>query len=136
MYLHKLVQLNQSIMLLGLRLELNKIKLLILKKEKESACNAGARGDTRSIPGSGRSPGGGNDNPLQHSCWDNPMDRAAWRATVHGVAKSQIQLKRLSTHALLTASSLGWHCPSRAPRAGSADPFLTHTGYSIIRRYL
>ena len=92
MYLHKLVQLNQSIMLLGLRLELNKIKLLILKKEKESACNAGARGDTRSIPGSGRSPGGGNDNPLQHSCWDNPMDRAAWRATVHGVAYSWTQL--------------------------------------------
>ena len=43
--------------------------------------------DTSSIPGSGRSPGEGNDNPLQYSCLGNPMDRGAWRATVHGVAK-------------------------------------------------
>ena len=42
-----------------------------------------------SIPGSGRSPGEGNGNPLQHSCWENPMDRGAWQATVHGVTKSQ-----------------------------------------------
>ena len=47
---------------------------------KESACNAG---DLGSIPGSGRSPGGGNGNPLQCSCLENPMDRRAWRATVH-----------------------------------------------------
>ena len=44
--------------------------------------------DTGSIPGSGRSLGEGNGNPLQHSCLENPMDRGAWRATVHGVAKS------------------------------------------------
>ena len=44
-------------------------------------------GDTSSIPGSGRSPGEGNDNPLQYSCLGNPMDRGAWRATVHGAAK-------------------------------------------------
>ena len=44
-------------------------------------------GDTCSIPGSGRSPGEGNDNPLQYSCLGNPMDRGAWWATVHGVAK-------------------------------------------------
>ena len=56
---------------------------------KESACKAGDRG---SIPGSGRSPGGGHGNPLQYPCLENPMDRGAWRATVHGVAKSQIQL--------------------------------------------
>ena len=55
--------------------------------------------DTGSIPGSGRSLGEGNGNPLQHSCLENPMDRGAWRATVHGVAKSQMKLKRLSTHA-------------------------------------
>ena len=42
-----------------------------------------------SIPGLGRSPGGGNGNPLQYSCLENPMDRGAWWATVHGVAKSQ-----------------------------------------------
>ena len=44
-------------------------------------------------------PGGGNGNPLQNSCLGNPMDRGAWPATVHGVAKSQTRLKRLSTHA-------------------------------------
>ena len=52
-----------------------------------------------SIPVSGRSPGEGNGNVFQYSCLENPMDRGAWRATVHGVAKSQIGLKRLSTHA-------------------------------------
>ena len=49
-------------------------------------------GDVGSIPGSGRSPGGGRGNLLQYSCLENSMDRGAWRATVHGVAKSQIQL--------------------------------------------
>ena len=59
---------------------------------KESACNAEDAGDTGSIPGSGRAPGGGNGNLLQSSCLENPMDRGAWRAAVHGVAKSQTQL--------------------------------------------
>ena len=49
-------------------------------------------GDSASIPGSGRSPGGGHDNPLQFSCLENPMDRGAWWATVHGVTKSQTRL--------------------------------------------
>ena len=49
-------------------------------------------GDSGLIPGSERSPGGGNGNPVQSSCLKNPMDRGAWRATVHGVAKSQTQL--------------------------------------------
>ena len=49
-------------------------------------------GDSGSIPGSRRSPGGGNGNPLQYSCLGNPMDREAWRATVHGATKSQTQL--------------------------------------------
>ena len=51
---------------------------------KESACNAG---DMGLIPGSGRSPGEGNGNPLQYSCLENPMDRGAWQATVRGVTK-------------------------------------------------
>ena len=51
---------------------------------KESACQAG---DAGSIPGLGRSSGEGNGNPLQYSCLGNPMDRAAWRAIVQGVAK-------------------------------------------------
>ena len=45
-------------------------------------------GDTDSIPGAGRSPGEGNGNPLQYSCLENPMDRGAWWATVHGVTES------------------------------------------------
>ena len=49
-------------------------------------------GDTSLIPGSGRSPGGGNGKPLQYSCLENPVDRGAWWTTVSGVAKSQIQL--------------------------------------------
>ena len=53
---------------------------------KASACNAG---DMGLIPGSGRSTGEGNGNPLQYSCLENPMDGGAWRATVHGVAKSR-----------------------------------------------
>ena len=52
---------------------------------KNLAVNAGAVGDTGSIPGSGRSPGERNGNPLQHSCLENPMDRGALWATVHGV---------------------------------------------------
>ena len=55
---------------------------------KESNCSAG---DLGSIPGSGRSPGEGNGYPLQYSCLKNPMDREAWWATVHGIAKSQTQ---------------------------------------------
>ena len=43
-----------------------------------------------SIPSSGRSPGGGNDNPFQYSCLENPMDRGAWQATVHGVTESDM----------------------------------------------
>ena len=58
--------------------------------------NAGDARDVGSIPGWGRYPDKGNGNPLQYSCLGNPMDRGAWRATVHGVAKSQT---RLSTHA-------------------------------------
>ena len=57
---------------------------------KESAFNAG---DVGSIPGLGRSPGGGHGNPLQYSCLENPMDRGAWGATVQGVAESRIRLK-------------------------------------------
>ena len=54
--------------------------------------------EMQEIPGSGRSPGEGNGNPLQYSCLDNLMDRGAWWVTVHGVVKSCTWLKRLSTH--------------------------------------
>ena len=56
---------------------------------KESACNAG---DLGSIPGSERASGERNGNPLQYSCLENPMDREAWQATVHGIAKSWTRL--------------------------------------------
>ena len=55
--------------------------------------NVGDVRDTGSIPGLGRSPGGGQGDPLQYSYLVNPMDRAAWQVTVHRVAQSQIQLK-------------------------------------------
>ena len=59
---------------------------------KECACNAGATGDMSLIPGSGRPPDGGDGNALQYSCLENSMDRGAWKATVHGVAKSWTRL--------------------------------------------
>ena len=55
---------------------------------KNLPAKAGDVRDTGLIPGLGRSPGGGHGNPLQYSCLENPMDRGAWRATVHGVTKS------------------------------------------------
>ena len=56
---------------------------------KNPLASAGDIRDSDSIPGSGRSPGEGHGNPLQYSCLGNPMDKEAWWATVHGVAKSQ-----------------------------------------------
>ena len=69
---------------------------------KASAYNAG---DLGSIPGSGRSPGEGNGNPLQYSCLENSMDQGAWWATVNGVAKSWIRLSGFTL-------SILWHCLS------------------------
>ena len=56
---------------------------------KNPSANTGDRRDSGSIPGLGRSPGVGNGNPTWYSCLENPMDRGAWRATVHGSAKTQ-----------------------------------------------
>ena len=64
---------------------------------KDSAYNAG---DLGSILGLGRSPGEGNGNPLQYSCLENPMDRGAWGATVHGVTESQTRLSGLQSKKL------------------------------------
>ena len=73
----------------GLFLELNKIMTSLVAKTVKSLSNAG---DPGSIPGSGRSPGEGNGNPLQYSCLESPMERRVWQATVHGVTKSQTRL--------------------------------------------
>ena len=59
--------------------------MLVLKNPPANAGDIRVMG---SVPGSGRAPGGGHGNPLQYSCLENLMDREAWRATVHGVAKS------------------------------------------------
>ena len=64
---------------------------------KNPPTNAEDTRDAGSISGLGRSPGEGQGNPLQYSCLENPTDRGAWRATVHGVAKSRTQLEGLRT---------------------------------------
>ena len=71
---------------------------------KDAACNAGDIRDAASIPGLGRSAGGGYGNTFQYPFLENPMDRGAGWATVHGVTKSRTRLKQLSTHARYT-----WH---------------------------
>ena len=63
---------------------------LMAQKVKSLPAKQGT-GDLGSIPGSGRSPGGGHGNPLQDSCLESPSDKGAWQAAVHGVAKSQTQ---------------------------------------------
>ena len=65
---------------------------------KNLPASAGDVRDVSSIPGLGRSPGEGHGNPLRYSCLENPMDRGAWLAMVHSVAKSQTRLKQLRTH--------------------------------------
>jgi len=60
---------------------------------KNLSAKAGDTRNTSPVPGSGRSPGGGHGNPLQYSCLENPVDRRAWQAAVHMVAKSRTQLR-------------------------------------------
>ena len=81
---------------------------------KESNCSAG---DPGLIPGSGSSPGEGNGNPLQYSCLGNPMNRGAWWATVHGVAKSQTRLSDFHSH-VCSHSGMGWYMGPDYLRAG------------------
>ena len=83
---------------------------------KESACNAGDLGST---PGSGRSLGGGRGNPLQCSCLENPMDRGARRATVHGVAESDTT-DRL-THTQIAPYFLSLYPQLRDPPANTTS---------------
>ena len=73
---------------------------------KNLPANAGDIRDSDSIPESRISSGEGNDNPLQYSYPENPMDRGAWQATVHRVTKSRTQLKQLSTQPYLSCAQL------------------------------
>ena len=86
---------------------------------KNSSANAGDSADSGSIPGYEKSPGERNGKPLQYSCLGNPLDRGAWRATVHGVAKSQAKLSNFTrTHVVerrlvLSCSSFTATCVQR-----------------------
>ena len=83
---------------------------------KESASNAGNVRDMNLIPGLGRFPGEGHGNPLQYSCLENPLDRGAWWATVHRIAKSWTWPKWLSTHAQMDRfSSVAQSCVTLWP---------------------
>ena len=77
----------------------NKMGFQVVLVVKNLSANAGNVRDVSLIPGSGRSPGEGHGNPLQYSCLENPLDRGAWQATVHRVAKSWTRLKQLSMKA-------------------------------------
>ena len=74
---------------------------------KNPAANAGDAKDVGSIPGWGRSPGGGNDNPLQYSCRENSLDRGNWRAPVHGATETRTWR---GTHTLHNRLSNTWFC--------------------------
>ena len=102
---------------------------------KESGCNAG---DTCSIPGSGRSTEEGIGYPLQYSCLENPLDGGAWKAAVHGVAKSRAQLsdftftfhfhaleKEMATH----SSVLAWRIPGMGEPGGLPSMGLHRIGH-------
>ena len=86
-----LKKLKEDMMIIGV----SQVVLVV----KNPPANAGDLTDAGLISSSGRSPGEGNGKPLQYSCLENPMDRGAWRATVHGVTKSWTQLSDLAyTH--------------------------------------
>ena len=77
----------QQLFILKLAKLLFKLFILYGGMVKNPPANAGDIRDRGSIPGSGRSPGGGHGNPFQYSCLENPMDRGAWQAIAHGVKK-------------------------------------------------
>jgi len=93
--------------------------------------SAGDAGDVGLIPGSERSPEGGHGNPLQYSCLENPMDRGAWQATVHRVAKSQTWLEWFSTPSSSVfhtkkSSISGLDIPHSKPPSPRSKPTLIH----------
>ena len=94
---------------------------------KSPPANAGDTRNSGSIPGSRRASGGGHGNPLQYSCLENSMDRGAWRAIVHGAAKSQA-LKWLSTHHVLSTYSV----PDTVPFC--RHHFIFTTSWTVARQ--
>ena len=106
---------------------------------KNPPASAGDKRDTGSISGSGRSPGGGHGNPLQCSCLKDPMDGGGgWQATVHGVTKSHIQLKRLSRHWGYQDGIPAWGLglpASRSPRSQRRDHDSAQGSGSVAARW-
>ena len=94
---------------------------------KNLPANAGQR-DAGLIPGWGRRPGGGNGNPLQYSCLENPVDRGAWWATVHRVTKSQTWLKQLGIQAWWAAVYGVAQSRTRLKRLSSSSSIRMHPG--------
>ena len=116
---------------------------LVVLMVKNPSANAGDARDMGSIPALGRYPGEGNGNSLQYSCLENTMDRGAWWATVHGVAKSWTWLKQLSRHAHdyyhnlaqvegRTVSSLNPVCMGKGLREG--QPTISTWNYTWLFR--
>ena len=99
---------------------------------KESACSAGDIRDVGSITGLGGSHGEGHGNPLKYSCLENLMDRGAWQAIVHGVAKSQTRLKQLSSHAHVSLMAVHEWQPSSDALAGTASSDESALGLLIF----
>ena len=95
---------------------------------KNLPANEGDIRDLGLIPGSRRSPGGGHGNPLQYSCLENPMDRAAWRATICRVAKSQSWLKWLSLHA--------WKLRTKQSKRSGHSWEIDHLGGALLGVYV
>ena len=105
---------------------------------KETACQC-RRG--RFDPGAGRSPGGGHGCPLLYACLENPMDRGAWRATVHGVTKNWTRLKQLSKHThslhdIEPQNKVSYPAPGSAGQAGSASMEMDSYEHLIPKRGL
>ena len=98
---------------------------------KEPTCQHRILRDASSIPGLGRSPGGGHHIPLQYSCLENPMDRTAWQATVHRVAKSQTRPKQLSTHTHTSHAPIRKSSQSQTPTSTcTPKPEIQHLNFN------
>ena len=98
---------------------------------KNPPANAGDTRDAGSIPGLGRSPGGRHRNPLQCSCLENPVDRRVWRATVHGVAKTQTRLSdQIAQHIILPVRPARIDFSPFAFRSSGANAFALESSLS------
>ena len=107
-----------------LRLHITNRWCLVIRK---SPANAGDVGVMGLNPGLGRSLGGEPGNQLQYSCLESPIDRGAWRATVHRVTKRQTQLKQLSTHACIANNGTGWNSTQDREHSSSQDVLKYYT---------